>query len=135
MLTNSNRSFQNSCTVETGLSDFHKMIVTGLKIYSQKREAKVINYRDIKNSLIKNEFKQQILKNILKTTQNGDIVPYQSFLIICQRALDSRATKKQKYIRPNHSPFINQVIVKVVMDRSQLRNKFLKTRSNEDKRA
>ena len=28
MLTNSNRSFQNSCTIETGLSDFHKMIVS-----------------------------------------------------------------------------------------------------------
>ena len=45
MLTNSNRSFQNSCTIKTGLSDFYKMIVTILKICFQKREAKVINYR------------------------------------------------------------------------------------------
>ena len=35
MLTNSNRSFQKSCTIEAGLSDFHKMIVTVLKIYFQ----------------------------------------------------------------------------------------------------
>ena len=47
MLTNSNRNFQNSCTIETGLSDFRKMIVTVLKYYFQKREAKVINYRII----------------------------------------------------------------------------------------
>ena len=46
MLTSSNRSFQNSYTMETGLLDFHKMIVTVLKIYFQKREAKVLNYRD-----------------------------------------------------------------------------------------
>ena len=49
MLTNSNRCFQNSSTIETGLSDFHKMIVTVLKTCFQKREAKVINYRDYRN--------------------------------------------------------------------------------------
>ena len=32
MLTNSNWSFQTSCKIETGLSHFHKMIVTVLKI-------------------------------------------------------------------------------------------------------
>ena len=118
MLTNSNRSFQNSCTIETGLSDFHKMIVTVLKIYFQKREAKVINYRDYRN-FSNEDFRQQVLKDILKATQNGVIVSYGSFLSICQRALDSRAPKKPKY----------------VMYRSRLRNKFLKTRSNEDKKA
>ena len=33
MLRNSNRSFPGSCTIETGLSNFCKMIVTILKIY------------------------------------------------------------------------------------------------------
>ena len=96
MLTNSNRSFQNSCTIETGLSDFHKMRVTVLKIYFQTREAKVINYRDYRN-FSNEEFRQKLLKYISKPTQNGDIAFYESFLSICQRALDSRAPKKQKY--------------------------------------
>ena len=133
MLTNSNRSFQNSCSIETGLSDFHKMIVTVLEIYFQKREAKVINYRDYRN--FRDEEFRQVLKDILKTTHNGDIVSYESFLSICQRVLDSRTPKKQKYIRSNHSPFINRIILKAIMDRSRFRNKFLKTRSNEDKKA
>ena len=60
MLTNSNRSFQNFCTIETGLSDFHKMIVTVLKIYFQKREAKVINCRDYQN-FGNEKFRQQAL--------------------------------------------------------------------------
>ena len=47
MIANSNRSFQNSCTIETGL---YKMIVTVLKIYFQEWEAKVINYRDYRTS-------------------------------------------------------------------------------------
>ena len=38
MLTRSYRSFQNSCAIETGLSDFHKMIVTILKTYFQKKD-------------------------------------------------------------------------------------------------
>ena len=79
MLTTSNRSFQNFCTIETGLSDSHKMIVTVLKIYLQKREAKVINY-----IFSNEEFRQQVLKDVLKTTQNGDIVSYESFLGISQ---------------------------------------------------
>ena len=101
ILTNSNQSFQNPCTIKTGLPDFYKMVVTVLKIFFQKREAKVINYRDHR-TLSNEEFRQQVVKNILQTTQNDDIVSYESFLSICQRALDSRAPKKQKYVRCNH---------------------------------
>ena len=36
MLTDSVRSFQNSCTIETGLTDFHKMTVIVLKSYLEK---------------------------------------------------------------------------------------------------
>ena len=134
MLTNFNRSFQNSCTIETGLSDFNKMIVTVLKIYFQKWEAKVINCTDYRN-FSNEEFRQQLLNDTLKTTQNGDIVSCESFLSFWQRALDSRAPNKQKYVRSNHSPFINKTILKSITDRSRLRNKFLKTRFNEDKKA
>ena len=105
-----------------------------LKIQFQKREAKIINCRDYKN-FSNEEFRQQVLKDVLKTAQNGNIVSYESFLTICQWALDSRASKKQKYVRSNQSPFINKNILKTTMDRSRLRNKFLKTRSNEEKRA
>ena len=38
MLTNSYRSFQNSCAIETRLSDFNKMTVTILKTYFQKMD-------------------------------------------------------------------------------------------------
>ena len=68
--------------METGLSDFHKMIVTFSKIYFQEREAKVINYRDYQN-FSNEEFRQQVLKDILKATQNGDIVSYEFFSSIC----------------------------------------------------
>ena len=64
MLTNSKRSFQNSCTIETRLS-----INTVLNIYFQKRKAKVINYRDYQN-FSNEEFRQQVLKDILLFLMN-----------------------------------------------------------------
>jgi hypothetical protein len=45
-LTNSSRSFQNTTTVATGLSDFHRMSVTVLKTTFPKAAPKIIHYRD-----------------------------------------------------------------------------------------
>ena len=47
-------SFQNLIAIETGLSDFHKMIVTVMKTFYQKIASRVvINYRMIIVSLMK----------------------------------------------------------------------------------
>ena len=45
-ITNSCNSFQSTTTISTGLSDFHKMIVTVLKTTFPKAEPKVILSRD-----------------------------------------------------------------------------------------
>ena len=49
MLTNKRSNFQNSMTLETGLSDFHKMTITVLKNYFKKHERIIINYSDYKS--------------------------------------------------------------------------------------
>ena len=49
MLTNKNCNFQNFRAIETGLSDFHKMIVSLIKCYLGKAEPNVIFHRDYKN--------------------------------------------------------------------------------------
>ena len=46
MLTNFPKSFINCCTLETGLSDFHKMTLSVLKITYNKLIPKIIKYRD-----------------------------------------------------------------------------------------
>ena len=43
MLKNSVGSFQNSCALEIGLSNFHKMTVTVLKSYREKKQPKIIS--------------------------------------------------------------------------------------------
>ena len=49
ILTNRPRSFQDSIVVETGLSDFHKMCVTVMKMYHCRQRPSVITYRKFKN--------------------------------------------------------------------------------------
>ena len=46
-LTNSPNSFQKSAVVKTGLSDFHKLIVTVMKSYSPKRTPNIVTYRKL----------------------------------------------------------------------------------------
>ena len=48
ILTNCPRSFQNFCTIEKGLSEFHKLVVTVIKTTYQKSQPKIINYRSYK---------------------------------------------------------------------------------------
>ena len=51
-LTNSPRSFQNTGTITTGLSDFHRMVVTVMKTTFPKAKPKIIYYRDKKISIV-----------------------------------------------------------------------------------
>ena len=50
-------------------------------------------------------------------------------------AFDIRVPIKHKYLRSNQSPFMNKKISRAIMNRTKLRNRFLGTRSNEDKAA
>ena len=63
ILTNSPYSFQNSCAIETGLSDFHKMTVTVMKTTYEKLKPRITNYRDYKN-LCNDTFRQKLLENL-----------------------------------------------------------------------
>ena len=55
------------------------------------------------------------------------------FLISCNKILDQYAPRKKKYVRGNHSPFMNKNFSKAIMLRTKLRNIFLKNRTEENK--
>ena len=48
-LTNNSKCFEDCLTLETGLSDFHKLIVTIMKTKHERFPPKIVNYRDYKN--------------------------------------------------------------------------------------
>ena len=131
MLTNSYWSFQNSYSIETGLSDFHKMIVIILKTYFPKKEPKIMQYWGYKNFSEK-EYRE-FLVNLV--SDHDHCPSYDVFLRKCIIALDRKAPLKYKYLRWNHSPFMNKDISKAIMDRTRLRHKFLRSRSIEDRNA
>ena len=64
ILTNRQRSFQKSCVINTGLSDFHKMTATLLGSLFLKAVPEIIMYRDYKKLFSNNEFRS-IIKGTL----------------------------------------------------------------------
>ena len=48
---------------------------------------------------------------------------------------DQHAQLKKRYVRANQSPFMNKKLSKEIMKRSRLRNKFLNTKNDIDRKA
>ena len=132
ILTNCPGSFQNFYVVETGLSDFHKMVATVLKTSYRKSQPKTIYYRNYKtfSNDIFSDSLQKIFPQILGNSCDQDV---DDFLISSSKILDQYAPGKRKYARGNHSPFINKNLSKAIMLRTKLSNIFLKNRTEKNK--
>ena len=90
ILTNHPLSFQNSCVLETGLSDFHKMSVTIMKASFQRLQSRIINYRDYRR--FQNDvFREELLSELLDVSigENGE--DFSNFLDICKKNVNYHA--------------------------------------------
>ena len=133
-LTNTIRSFQETQVFETGLSDFHKLVVTVLKSTFPKSPPKIITYRSYKN--FSNDLFRDDLNSLLsKENMTRDFTSLASFTKIFIDTLNKHAPIKKKYIRANHANFVTKALRKAIMLRSRLRNIFLKEKSLESKKA
>ena len=92
-LTNFPSSFQNTfTTITTGLSDFHKMVITVMKMTFQKNPPKEIYYRNYKN------FEQEIFKDEITNNLNGQVNFCETFEQIFVSTLDKHASFKKKVL-------------------------------------
>ena len=57
-------------TMETGISDFHKMVITVLKFFYKKQKPKIIHYRNYK-TFNANLFKEELNNELLNTDINN----------------------------------------------------------------
>ena len=133
-LTNRPRSFQNTLTIETGISDFHKMVITVMKVFYKKQKPKIIQYRSYKKRYQVNDnqvFQRELNSELLKIDLNN--ADLSEFTEIFQSILDKHAPKKQKFIRANNPSFVTKNLRKAIMKSSKLRNKYLHERTNEAK--
>ena len=74
LLTNFPKNFQNSSVIETGLSDFHKMVVTVMKTNFRKLEPKIINYRNYRyfsNDRFREKVTSELSKVVLENSDKG----------------------------------------------------------------
>ena len=121
ILTNSPRQFQAKLTLETGLSDFHKMTVAAFKSEFPHQKPKMISYWNYKH-FDWNNFEKEIKNTlfILKISPK-DFSPFKNMVL---EALNLHAPLKTKYLRVKHSSFISKDLSKDIMNRSKLRNQF-----------
>ena len=93
ILTNCPRSFKNSCAIETGLSDFHKLAVSVMKTSYKKSEPKIITYRSYK-SFCNNNFREE-LRQVVSKRGNCD-TNFKRFISSCNKILDQHAPQKKE---------------------------------------
>ena len=131
MLTNKPRSFYKTTTIETGLSDHHKLILTFLRSHHIfKQKSKNIMYRDIKN-MNKEDFKNDIL-NLPLDELNRFSDSLTGFVTLFKSIVDRHAPIKNRIVRGNNKPFMNLELSNAIKQKSKIRNKYNKWRSREN---
>ena len=92
ILTNSPYSFQNFCVIETGLSDFQKII--SYENYILKLKPRIVRYRDY-TEFSNDNFRKKLLENLslgnINTNSNG----LEKFVQICINTLDHMTPRKK----------------------------------------
>ena len=112
----------------TGLSDFHKMIITVLKTTYPKVKPRILPYRDF-SKFSKENFGEDLNARL----QSNDQINYASFEKTFLDVLNTHAPSKKKIIRANQKPYVTKKLRKAIMLRSKLENIFYKNRSDENK--
>ncbi len=129
ILTNSKNLFHKSVALETGISDHHKMVVTVMKVYSEKQKPIEVNYRSYKNFNL-HSFNDD-LENALEQYDKTHMT-YDDFKSVFMKILEKHAPNKKKYLRGNNAPFMSKRLSKEIMHRSKLKNLFNKNPSEEN---
>ena len=79
ILTNSPKSFFKTETVFTGLSDFHKLVLSVFKLHFSKAKAKEISYRDFR-AFKENNFNRD-LQNRLSAQSVEEYAPFEKVFL------------------------------------------------------
>ena len=132
ILTNISRSFKNTKAIETGLSDFHEMIVTVFRSGFVKKGPKLILYRDYKIFDVQAFRIEHTVRLSEVASDQGLIENYGIFNDIVSQLLDKHAPLTRKHVRANDGPFMNKTLRKAIMRRSHLRKKYNENKNDSN---
>ena len=126
-LTNFPNSFQSTKTLTTGLSDFHKMVLTVLKCKFAKQKPKEVKYRCYRN-IDREMFRYEL--NIL-LSEASTLEEFDEFYL---SVLNKHASIKRKTARINQAPYMTKTLRKAIMRRSALKTKFCRDKTLNSER-
>ena len=114
IITNMTPLFMRSCTAETGICDYHKLIMPFCRLTFAKGKSNKFFYRCYKNFDSK-LFEETLIKNLSETE-----LSLKSFETSFSLTHEKFEPLKQKYLRYNNSPFMNKTLRKAIMTGSKL---------------
>ena len=104
-----------------------------MKTSFERLKPRVINYKDYK-SFEDNLFREELLFELSNSTLEQNADRLEQFIEMCQKALNHHAPAKQKFVQDNHLSFMNKTLSKAIMHRTRFRNKYLRNKTDENKR-
>ena len=96
--------------LETGLSDFHKMSATVMKMYYTKQKPSIVHYRKFKN--VCNDFFIKDTELLLSKLCDQQNVPFKILKESVNITLGKHVPLKKRYVRANQSSFMNKKLSK-----------------------
>ena len=101
------------------------MVLTVMKTSYQKLSPKVIKCRDYRY-FSNDRFRESLLQGLFSTD-----ISFESLVSNCNNVLDKEGPRKNRYMRENHSPFMNKTLSKAIMLRTKMRNVFIGPKKKE----
>ena len=104
-----------------------------MKMYFNKQKPSIIDYRKFKD--FDNDVFMKDLKTLWSKSFKEETAPFQVLRGSVNATLEKHAPSKARYTRANQAPYMNKRLIKEIMKSSRLRNKFINTKSNLDRKA
>ena len=132
ILTNKPRSFLKTSVFETGLSDFHGLVITLMKAVAARLKPKLIRYRSYKRFDPK-KFLQDVKNAPFENHTNNPDKSYDNMTSIFRNLVEKHAPLKSKVLRGNSAPFMTPELNRAIYTRSRLKKKYNKNPTDEKK--
>ena len=121
------KRFHNTCIIESGFSDYHKMTISFLNADIPKKSPRIIQYRSYRN--FRNcDFKTD-LEEIIRNETGTNFNEFEQKL---KNIIDKHAPVKKKVARNNNAPFLTKHVRKEIMLRSRCKNVYTKNPTSEN---
>ena len=130
ILTNLPRCFQKTSVFETGISDYHGLVMTVMKSHLPRLKPKVINYRSYK------KFDEKKFLSDVKLAKfdvgKDPKQAYDNLVCIFRKLVDKHAPLKTKVLRGNSAPFMTRELKKGIYTRTRLKKRYNKNPTKEN---